>query len=145
MSTEKTTAGVWTCPECGRQFKHRNQSHSCLRLDPDDHFVGKDPVVKETYDRLLHEVSKFGAVNISPVKVGVMLKAGGTFLAVKPKKSWVDIEFILDEEINEFPVHKTFKYTAGRWAHFVRLEHPRSVTRKLLAWLRHSYHLISTS
>ena len=141
----KTTAKAWTCPECGRQFKHRNQSHSCLRLNPDDLFVGKEPQVRETYDTLLSEVGKFGDINISPVKIGVMLKAPGTFVAVKPKKSWVDIEFILDEEIREFPVHKTFKYTAARWAHFVRLQCSRDVSKKLLAWLRRSYDLISRS
>ena len=101
--------------------------------------------MKETYDKLLHEVKKFGDVNVSPVRIGVMLKARSTFVAVKPKKSWVDIEFILDEEIREFPVHKTFKYTSGRWAHFVRLEHSKDVSKKLLVWLRRSYNLISNS
>ena len=143
--TSNTASRVWICPECGRQFKHTNQSHSCVRLNPDDLFPGKDVHVKETYDRLLAEVKKFGDVNVSPVRVGVMLKAGGTFAAVKPKKSWVDLEFILDEEISEFTVHKTFRYTAGRWAHFVRLEHSRDVSRKLLVWLRRSYNLISNS
>ena len=143
--TSNTAARAWICPECGRQFKHMNQSHSCVRLNPDDLFPWKDVHVKETYDRLLAEVKKFGDVNVSPVRVGVMLKAGGTFAAVKPKKSWVDLEFILDEEISEFPVHKTFRYTAGRWAHFVRLEHSRDVSRKLLVWLRRSYNLISNS
>ncbi len=145
MSSRNAAAHTWTCPDCGRQFKHRNQSHSCLRVNPDDHFVGKDPKVKETYDKLLSEVQKFGDVNVSPVRVGVMLKKGSTFLALKPKKTCLDIEFILDEEITEFPVYKTFKYTAGRWAHFVRLENPHDVTKKLLVWLRRSYDLISSS
>lgn len=143
--TSSAASGAWTCPDCGRQFKHRNQSHSCLRLNPDDLFSGKETRVKEIYDRLLKEVGKFGDVNVSPVRVGVMLKVRSTFAAVKPKKSWVDLEFILDEEINEFPVHKTFRYTAGRWAHFVRLEHSKDVSKKLLVWLRRSYNLISNS
>ena len=90
--TSSTASEAWTCRDCGRQFKHRNQSHSCLRLNPDDLFVGKDVRVRETYDRLLVEVKKFGDVNVSPVRVGVMLKARSTFSAVKPKKSWVDVK-----------------------------------------------------
>lgn len=135
----------WVCPDCGRQFKHKNQAHSCVRLDPDDHFFDKDPKVKETYDKLLREVKKFGNVNVSPVKIGVMLKAPSTFVAVKPKKMWTDLEFILDEEINEFPVHRTFRYTKGRFAHFVRLDGPNDVSKKLLGWLKRSYLLINNT
>lgn len=135
----------WVCSGCGRQFKHRNQAHSCVRLDPYDHFIGKDPKVRATYDKLLREVKKFGDVNISPVKVGVMFRGVSTFVAVKPKKMWTDLEFILDEEISEFPVHKTFRYTKGRFAHFVRLEGPNDVSKKLLRWLERSYLLVNNS
>jgi|WetSurMetagenome_2_1015567.scaffolds.fasta_scaffold163565_1 hypothetical protein len=76
----------WICPECKRQFKNRNQEHSCVRIDPDDLFVGKDPVVRKTYDKLLKAALKFGDVNVSPVRIGVMLKSPGTFVAIKPKK-----------------------------------------------------------
>jgi hypothetical protein len=82
-------------------------------------------------------------VNVSPVEVGVMLKGASTFVAVKPKKMWVDIEFILDEEINEFPVHEIFRYTKRRFAHFVRLEGPNDVSKKLVGWLKRSYLLVN--
>jgi hypothetical protein len=72
-----------------------------------------------------------------------MLKAPSTFLAVKPKKSRVDIEFILDKEIHEFPVHKTIRYTKRRWAHFVRLAHSKQISKKLLGWLKASYRLVN--
>jgi hypothetical protein len=113
-------------------------------LNPDDHFLGKEPHVKKIYEALLRGVNKFGGVDVSPVKNGVMFKGLSTFLAVKPKKSWVDIEFILSEAINEFPVHKTFRYTKGKVAHFVRLEHPKEVTKKLLGWLEESFRFINS-
>jgi Domain of unknown function (DUF5655) len=93
---------------------------------------------------LLKGVMKFGDVNVSPVKNGVMLKGLSTFLAVKPKKSWVDIEFILGETINEYPVHKTFRYTKGKVAHFVRLMQPKDVSKKLLGWLQESFRFINS-
>jgi len=93
----------------------------------------------------LREVKKFGKVNVSVVKIGVMLKGVSTFAAVKPKRMWVDIEFVLDEEIQEYPVHKTIRYTKHRFAHFVRLEHPKDVNKNLLVWLRRSYKLINGS
>ena len=129
----------WTCPKCKRSFKNKNQSHSCVRINPDDHFVGKDPRVKRVYDALLREVGRFGPVDVSPVRIGIMLKGASTFLAVKPKQKWIDIEFALDEPIEEYPVHKTVQYAKGRWAHFIRLEHPKDVTKKLVGWLKRSY------
>ncbi len=133
----------WSCPKCKRSFKHKNQAHSCVRLDAEEHFVGKDPLVKKTYDALLLGVKKFGPVDVSPVKIGIMLKGASTFIAVKPKRSWIDMEFILDEAIDEYPVYKAIRYTKGRVAHFVRLEHPRDVSRKLVRWLRRSYQLVN--
>jgi hypothetical protein len=113
-------------------------------LNPDDHFIGREPHVREIYDTLLRGVRKFGNVDVSPVKNGVMLKGVSTFLAVKPKKSWVDIEFILGDEISEYPVHKAVRYTKRKVAHFVRLERPQDVNRKLLAWLRKSFRFINS-
>ncbi len=60
---------AWICPLCKRQFKNRNQSHSCLMEIPEDHFLDKAPRVKAIYDKLLKEVNKLGPVNVSPVKI----------------------------------------------------------------------------
>ena len=134
---------TWTCPNCKRIFKHKNQWHSCVRVDAEDHFSGKGPNVKEIYDKLLKEVKKFGEVNISPVKGCILLKASGTFLALKPKKEWMDIEFLLSEKVDDFLIHKTVRVSNHRFAHFVRLEDPKQVTKQLLGWLNRSYKLIS--
>jgi hypothetical protein len=36
---------MWTCPECGRSFANRNQSHFCSQVRLEDHFAGRDPNV----------------------------------------------------------------------------------------------------
>jgi hypothetical protein len=28
---------VWTCPECGKKFRNKNQWHSCYRVSLEDH------------------------------------------------------------------------------------------------------------
>ena len=47
---------MWTCPECGRAFANRNQSHFCSHLRFEDHFKGRAPNVVATFDRLLAAV-----------------------------------------------------------------------------------------
>lgn len=129
----------WTCPECHRPFLHTNQVHSCVSIDPYAHLDDKDPNVRKTYDKLQHVVMKFGNVKISPTKSTIMFVSKSTFLAVKPKKEWLDIEFLLDKEVHEYPVHKVVRSNKSRVAHFVRLEKPKDLTAKLIALLKISY------
>jgi hypothetical protein len=132
----------WGCPRCKRLFKRKNQWHSCVQMDAGKHFIGRQPNVKKVFDKILSETKKFGPVNVSTVKNAIMLKSSGTFLAVKPKKEWLDMEFLLDEEINEFPVHKTFRISKNRVAHFMRLEKPAEVDKQLVNWIKRAYHLL---
>lgn len=133
----------WHCPRCHRPFKHKNQAHSCVSLSPDIHLDNRSPNVRRVYDTLADHVQGFGEVKISTTKSTIMFVARSTFLAVKPKHNWLDIEFLLDEEVNEYPITKTFRANKSRVAHFVRLESPKDVTRKLLCLLKQSYNLTS--
>ena len=134
---------TWTCPTCQRKFKHKNQSHSCVQVDPDEHFIGKNPEVQRMYNTLISKIEKFGNINISPARNAILIKASGTFLAVKPKKQWLDIEFLLDEDIDAYPIYKTFRVSKRRVAHFVRLETSKDINTKLLGWLKRSYEVIN--
>lgn len=132
----------WTCPNCRKQFKNRNQAHSCVRTEVADHFENKAPSIRATYDKLITELKKIGPITVNPVKHGIMIKAATTFVALKPKRDRLDLEFILNKEIVDFSVHKTVRYSPRRFAHFVALEKPGDVTRKLIKWLRDSYELV---
>jgi hypothetical protein len=132
---------AWMCPKCHRRFKNPNQAHSCVRENPGDQFLKSEPHVKAIYNKLLREIRKFGPVNISPVRIGIMLKNESTFVAIKARKQFLDIEFLLPVELNEFPIHKTFRVSKQRVAHFIRLESPDEITKQILGWLKESYRL----
>jgi hypothetical protein len=117
--------------------------HSCVQVAVAEHLRRKSPQAVAIVQKLLAETEAFGAVTVSPVKNGLMLKSASTFLAVKPRKEWVDIEFLLDEEIEVLPIHKTFRVSKRRVAHFVRLEDPREISRKLVGWLKRAFELTS--
>ena len=130
---------MWTCPKCNRQFRNTNQDHSCQVTDPESHFLHKQPGVFATFEKLQHEVLKFEGARIISVKNAILFQAKSNFLAVKPKKAILDIEFILDAPADVFPVHKTVRISKSKWAHFVRLESPDEVDDQLKNWIFESY------
>ncbi len=88
---------------------------------------------------LQDEVTKFEGIKINPVKNAILFTAKSHFLAVKPKKAWLDIEFVLDKKIEGFPIHKSVQATKTKWAHFMRLESTEEVDKQLLLWIRKAY------
>jgi hypothetical protein len=132
----------WVCPICRKRFKHGNQAHSCHIIPPMHHFENKLPEVKATYAKLIREVKKFGRIEVNSVKHSILLKGATTFLAIRPKKNHLHIEFILPNEITDFPAFKTMRYSKNRVAHFTVLESRKDVTKQLLHWLRESYELV---
>ncbi|PLW95686.1 MAG: hypothetical protein C0591_10685 [Marinilabiliales bacterium] len=133
----------WTCPECKRTFKKKNQSHSCVNKSLDAHFLKKEPQVRATYDALENRLKSIIVFQVSPVVNAIMFTSESTFLAIKPKKRWIDLEFALDYEANEFPIHKIVRISKTRFAHFIRIQEPRDIDDQLIGWIKKAYELIS--
>lgn len=136
---------TWICPSCKRPFKHKNQAHSCVQVNVEEHFVNKDPDVYRIYQALMKALSKLSNVVVSPARNAILVTSSSTFLAIKPKRSWLDIEFLLDEGLNELPVYKVVRASKKRYAHFVRLESMTEVDKKIVSLLVRSYKLVSSS
>lgn len=115
------------------------QSHSCLVVDIEQHFISKKPEMRLLYDQLMQLLGSTEAYRISVVKNAILVSANSTFLAIKPKKNWLDIEFVLAEEVNDFPIHKTIKAAHNRWAHFMRIQHPDELDRQLAGWVKRAF------
>ena len=133
----------WICPKCKKEFKNTNQAHSCYTVTVEEHLANKPDEIKKTFDKLLREVNKFGDVHLNPVKTSIQFKARSTFLSVKVKKSCLDIEFQLTEEITDYPVYKTFQISTNRFLHFMKIEKPSELDKKVLGWFKRAYKLMS--
>ncbi|MCB0821717.1 MAG: hypothetical protein KDC09_03420 [Bacteroidales bacterium] len=134
---------MWTCPDCGRTFRNTNQDHSCVVIDLELHFVNKDQNVKDTFEKIKDIAMSLGNVKINSVKNAILFQAKSQFLAVKPKKNILDTEFVLDEPVEGFPIHKTVQATKTKWAHFVRLESPEEVDEQLISWIKRAHRVCS--
>ncbi len=120
---------LWTCPKCNRKFANRSQWHSCVKHSIDDLFDGKPLAIRQVFDLLLARIKKFGPIKIDAVA------------AVRPLKNSLNVEFLLDRELHEFPVYRTQKLGSTTYAHSVKLTSKREVSARLLAWLKEAYEL----
>lgn len=134
---------MWTCPDCGREFKNTHQDHSCLITDLESHFINKEQNVIDTFEIIKNHVMKFEGVKLNSVKNAILFTAESHFLAIKPKKAWLDIEFVLDEPLEDFSIHKTVQASKNKWANFVRLEKPEEVDIQFAGWIERAYKLCS--
>ena len=77
---------AWVCPRCRRRFVSVNRNHSCGEYRLEDHFVGKEPIVRELYNILLETLERFGSVGVFPVKTRIVFQAEVQFAAAMPRK-----------------------------------------------------------
>jgi len=69
----------WECPNCHRQFKNRNQDHSCMVQPLEAHFLGKPEVLEEIVHKILEEFQAFGEVRVASVKNAILVADESTF------------------------------------------------------------------
>jgi len=129
----------WQCPECNRRFKNHNQDHSCGQYSVEEHFENKDVSVFNIFQEISRELQKNCQFDIHAVKNAILFWREVNFIAFKPRKRWLDIEFVLQREVNEFPVNKVVQASKTQFAHFVRLQYESEIDDQLLAWLYESY------
>ncbi len=135
----------WTCPDCGKSFRNRNQWHSCYTLNLEDHLRNKSEEIKNIVNDLLIEIGQFGPIELNPVKSVIQVKAGATFLSIKPKKDYIELEFQLGQEIDQFPIHRTIRISRNRVLHLLYIQNQEDINDQLLDWIKSSYLLVSAS
>jgi len=134
---------MWICPNCKKKFRNANQSHSCSRIEIDEHFINKPPVLKAAFDKLMKKVESFGEITVNSVRSSITVKSGAAFLGVKPKKDSLEIEFYLNYELKDDMVKKILVMSKNRIVHYVTVNDPSEINSKLIALILKSYKLIT--
>jgi hypothetical protein len=92
---------LWVCLRCGRTFANRNQTHACRPLaDLDQHFTGKDPLVRAAFDAVLTEVRRLGPVTVLPQSTRIALHVRMSFAAFVPRRHWLDGHVVLARRVD---------------------------------------------
>jgi hypothetical protein len=131
---------MWTCPQCGRTFANRHQTHTCAPLsDVERHFERSEPVVRASFDRLLAAVRAIGPVEVLPEKTRIALHVRMSFAAVMPRRRWLDGHLILARSIRHPRFRKVEVYSPRNVLHAFRLHSPHEVDAEFIAWLAEAY------
>ena len=106
--------------------------------------AAKDPVVSETYSRLLSAVRGLGPVVEEPNKSSIHLKAGPTgsaFAGVHPRRAAMLLNIRSDKPIASSRVRKTEQVSKNRVQNELLVSSPAEIDAELLAWLAAAYSL----
>lgn len=107
----------------------------------DDHFAGKSPAVRETYDRLLAALRAIGPVVEEPKKTSIHLVRSSALAGVEVRKDYFLLNIKSDAPIESPRVTKAERLSARRFHQKVRLSSPDEVDTELLQWLAKAYEL----
>ncbi|MDN5204323.1 DUF5655 domain-containing protein [Fulvivirgaceae bacterium BMA10] len=139
-------SNMWTCPQCKRTFRNTNQAHSCKQVDKESFFLRRPAHLKKLYDIIKEKVNGLGEFREEAVLPDVIFfKTKSTFLAIKVKKAWLDIEFFLDHLEDVHPVKKYLQTSKRRFVHLVSIDDEKEIDHQLMDWISHSYKLIKSS
>jgi Domain of unknown function (DUF5655) len=130
---------MWHCPECGRPFANRNQSHACGRHDLEPLFAGSDPVVRETFDAVVRAARGCGPLTVVPEKTRVALQVRMSFAAFTPRRHWLDGHVVLARTLDHPRFSRVQTISPRNHVHAFRLGTPADVDAEVEAWLGEAY------
>src|SRR4051812_21581917 len=113
---------LWTCPQCGRTFANRNQSHACGRHSLQDHFAGTDAEMRRIYDAFLAMVEGFGPVIVLPEKTRIAFHARMSFAQLTVRRRWVLGHFVLARRAEDPLFTRVETISPRNHVHHFRLE-----------------------
>ena len=131
---------MWTCPECGRSFASRHQTHACAALgDLDQHFAGASPQVRAAFDAALAAVSAVGPVQVLAEKTRIALQVRMSFAAFMPRRRWLNGHLVLARRIDSPRFLRIDALSPRNVVHAFRLTGPADVDQEFTAWLAEAY------
>ncbi len=105
------------------------------------HYEGKDPVVRQIYDRLLKAIRRLGPVVEEPKKTSIHLVNGSALAGVATRQDYLLLNIKSDQKLDSPRVRKTDHVSASRYRHEVKLTSPDEVDAELVGWLKSAYAL----
>ena len=133
---------MWKCPKCKRRFQSKNQSHSCVIVKEKDLFLNSNRNVIEIYNLLKSHCQGICAFKIDTTKSCLYFVDQQRFLAIKPKKSGLILEYMLNRIVDRFPVIKIVEIGKFRYAHRLMLDQPEDLNFEVLGWIEEAHSVL---
>ncbi|MFQ5695652.1 MAG: DUF5655 domain-containing protein, partial [Terriglobia bacterium] len=130
---------LWRCPRCGWQFVTRNLWHSCVRVPLDQHFKGKDPIVRKTFNALVAALRKNGPLTVVTSKTRIAFLVRMRFGSVIPQKKVLRGGFALMRPGVRHPLLTPAPRFGRIYGYRFRLTHPKQIDRAFRRLLAQAY------
>ncbi len=139
VSYNRCMGTQWTCPVCGRRFRHANTNHSCGRFSLEQHFVGKELIARVLYDQLWKTMQEFGPVTAHPVKTRIVFQAEVQFAAAVIHKDWLEGYIWLRRQAVHPRIQHIEMGIFRDYGHIFRLSQTEDLDEGLVNLLREAY------
>ena len=141
LTPDRYAAGdsLWRCPQCDRVFANRNQTHTCGLHDLEHHFLARQPIVRELYERVITVVRSLGPVIVLPEKTRIAFQVRMSFAQVTPRQRWLDGHVVLARRLEHPRFRRIDTFSPRNHVHAFRLERPADVDVTFVAWMREAY------
>jgi hypothetical protein len=131
---------MWTCPNCGRTFANRNQTHTCRGFRRvEDHLAGKPAEIVATYRALEAAVRELGPVEVLAESTRIAFHRRMSFAACTVRQRWVDAHVVLARRIRDPRFTSVQTFSPRNHLHAFRLRTPEDVDGRVRAWLAEAY------
>jgi len=132
---------MWKCPNCNRIFKKAKQPHSCKKVSIESHFEKKEKA-KILFDYLLKQMEKnIGKYQIVSLPCCIHLFGRYDFLAVLPKKNYIEVRFALDRELDTPRLKVAVPMSSKVFKICLDISDEKEIDSEFMEWLKESYHL----
>jgi uncharacterized protein DUF5655 len=115
------------------------------RLAPEptiaQHFVGRPPAVRRTYDRIVRVAESFGPIREEPKKTCIHLTRHTAFAGIATRRDALILTLKSTADIDSPRIIRRDQASANRWYVEIRLDRPEQVDRELTKWLKRSVEL----
>ncbi|HKP02227.1 MAG TPA: DUF5655 domain-containing protein [Chthoniobacterales bacterium] len=130
---------LWRCPECGRAFANRNQSHACGNYTLASHFDDKPKTVRAIFDKLLAVARRNGPVTVLPEKTRIAFQVRMSFAAFVIRRNWVDGHVVLARRLENPRFRRIETFSPRNHLHAFRFESVDEIDDEAAAWFTEAY------
>ena len=130
---------LWRCPECGRSFANRNQSHSCSHVVLQSHFTGKSEHVRDLFDAMTAMIRKCGPVKVLPEKTRIAFQIRMSFIAVQVRRNYLIGHFVFARRLENRRFTRVETFSPRNHLHAFRLDKVADLDDEFAAWIREAY------
>lgn len=130
----------WVCPQCGREFGVAHQSHTCRPgCTLEQLFADRPAAYRAIYDAIMAHLAQLGPVHADIVSVGVFLKRDSKLAEIRPKASWLSLEVVLPQPIEDRRVARRIVISESRIVHIIKLRDRADVDEEVRGWLTEAF------